>query len=105
MSNKPPLPTLPALPAGDDSDNEGLDEPLTPPSQTTKLRWVELMASGETFSERYVHSCAAIGSRVYVFGGYGSGRYFNDLYVLDMGNNFGKKVDNSRSHSCFNFRK
>ncbi|XP_073141444.1 acyl-CoA-binding domain-containing protein 4-like isoform X2 [Henckelia pumila] len=47
-------------------------------------KWVALPVSGTRPKGRYEHGAAAIGDKLYIFGGNHNGRYLNDLQVLDM---------------------
>lgn len=47
--------------------------------------WDKLLTSGPAPFGRAYHSACAIGSKIYVFGGYNSRATLQDLYILDTG--------------------
>ena len=50
----------------------------------TVFQWRRARTKGESPEERHTHTSAMVGSRLYVYGGFGAGGiYLNSLYVID----------------------
>eukprot|EP01052_Picozoa_sp_SAG31_P051395 SAG31_NODE_12185_length_960_cov_1.571429_1_plen_155_part_01 len=45
--------------------------------------WSKAVFSGKRPADRSCHSAAMFGQHMYIFGGYGSGKWYNDVRVLD----------------------
>ena len=49
------------------------------------MEWSQAYVAGTSPASRSRHTCVAVGSKLYVFGGGDDSRVYNDLYVLDTG--------------------
>lgn len=47
------------------------------------MSWRQPSTTGPTPIDRYAHAAAAVGDALYIFGGYGGGRWMNDVAVLN----------------------
>lgn len=50
-----------------------------------ELRWYKIESKGTVPSPRHFHATAAIGDRVYMFGGFDGEGWKDDTHVLDLG--------------------
>eukprot|EP00743_Colponemidia_sp_Colp-15_P003479 GILK01003757.1.p1 GENE.GILK01003757.1~~GILK01003757.1.p1 ORF type:complete len:615 (+),score=65.01 GILK01003757.1:73-1917(+) len=67
---------------------------------TARMTWSRPVISSSALSERYAHTTSLVGSKLFVFGGFGEGeggRWLNDLYVLDIQDP--KKSQRTKGHS------
>ena len=49
------------------------------------MTWSQPITTGTTPSVRAGHSCVAVGTKLYLFGGGDGTTYLNDLHILDTG--------------------
>jgi N-acetylneuraminic acid mutarotase len=49
------------------------------------MTWTRHKGEGDAPTARSGHSAVAYGNHLYIFGGYDSRKYYNDVHVLDVG--------------------
>lgn len=49
------------------------------------MTWSKPITTGNPPSVRAGHSCVAVGTKLYLFGGGDGNTYLNDLHILDTG--------------------